>query len=167
MDETPQPSVKKKPIRGILYEYRKEFGTLLLFGITIIVMIPVFTYLYFIQDLRSKDTIMNRADTGVILLDRNDKPFFSFYEAKQRKFVPLSDIPLVVQEAVLASEDKDFYNHPGFSTRAIARSLYIDILTRNTSFGGSTITQQLVKNTFLTQQKSLFGNIRKWSSLRK
>lgn len=123
--------------------------------VLVIIFIPLFTYVYFARDLKSKDTIMNRNDTGILLLDRNNKPFFSFYEARVKSPIPLSRIPDVTRHALIASEDKDFYKHPGFSIPAIGRSLLLDIQRKDASYGGSTITQQLVKNVLLTSQKSL------------
>lgn len=148
--------------------YNKE-GLLLLFkdlkkpflisvGIFILLLLltPVFTYLYFARDLQSKEGIMNSNSAGVILTDRNDKPFFTFYKAKARKIIPINDIPPYMQQAVIASEDKNFYNHPGFSLPAIARALYTDISEQELKLGASTITQQLVKNVLLTSQKNFF-----------
>lgn len=116
--------------------------------------VPVFTYFYFVRDLKSPDAIMNRNDTGLILLDRNEEPFFRFYEAKQKTFVPLSEIPEHTKQAIISIEDKEFYKHPGFSIRGIARSVINNLRKKNITQGGSTITQQLVKNALLTPRKS-------------
>lgn len=142
--------------------YKQEVFIIILSIITILVFIPIFTYLYFVSDLSSKDAIMNRNSTGVILEDRTGKPFFTFYSAHPKDFVPLSDIAENAQHAIIASEDKDFYHHPGFSIRGILRSMYLDILNRDTAFGGSTITQQLVKNALLSPEKSF---LRKYQEL--
>lgn len=122
--------------------------------VTLITFIPIFTYLYFAKDLTSKESIMNRNNTGFILTDRNDKPFFAFYEAYEKEFIPLSKIPKHTQQAVIAIEDREFYTHPGFSIRGIARSVVADIKNQEIVSGGSTITQQLVKNALLNPQRS-------------
>src|SRR5437879_4667752 len=114
--------------------------------LTTLAVIPLITYAYFANDLTSKERIMNTNNQGVILTDRNNKPFFSFYQAKIREEVPISSIPKYTKEAFIALEDKDFYYHNGFSLKSIMRAFYEDILTKNFSYGGSTITQQLVKN---------------------
>src|SRR3989344_6225742 len=85
-------------------------------------LIPIITYVYFASTLTSKDKIMNNNNKGVILTDRKDVPFFTFYQAKVREEVPLSQIPKLTQQAFIAMEDKDFYYHPGFSLKAIIRS---------------------------------------------
>ena len=92
---------------------------------------------------------MNYNDSGVVLLDRKGEPFFTFYQAKPKEFAPLSQIPRHAQLAVIAIEDRDFYKHPGFSIRGIIRSFYVNITNGALSQGGSTLTQQLVKNSLL------------------
>lgn len=93
---------------------------------------------------------MNRNNTGIVLTDVNGKPFFSVGKAEHRTFVKLADISEDMQNALIASEDKDFYRHGGFSVFSIIRAAVTGV------GGGSTITQQLAKNTVLTDQHSLF-----------
>lgn len=68
--------------------------------------------------------------------------------------VELAQIPLTTQRAVLAAEDKDFYNHSGFSMSGIARA-FMNNLSGGAQQGGSTITQQYVKNAYLTSERSV------------
>ncbi len=117
--------------------------------------IPVLTYVYFAADLQNQTRLLSHNDRGVVLLDRNGRPFFEFYQAKFRSNIPLSDIPLSTQQAVIAMEDKDFYSHPGFSVKAIVRALIADLKQEKAAYGASTITQQLVKNSLLNSQRSL------------
>jgi 1A family penicillin-binding protein len=139
----------------VLMGIRLQLVLMVFSAITIIAFISVFTYLYFAKDLKNKDTIMNRNNTGIILIDRNNIPFFTFYEAKNTEFVQLKNIPIYTQEAVVAAEDKDFYHHPGFSLKSIIRSIFLDIKAGDAIYGGSTITQQLVKNVLLNSKKSI------------
>lgn len=127
------------------------FVTLVLF----LTFIPIFTYLYFAQTLADKEGLMNHNDTGLILLDKKGRPFFAFYKAKFKEDIPLTAIPKTVQQAVIAMEDKDFYSHDGYSPRAILRALIDNILDKDLSYGGSTLTQQLVKNSLLNSRKDL------------
>ncbi len=143
-----------KRIKKYLRIVRFHFATIFLSSITVLAFIPFFTYLYFAQDLSSKEYIMNRTNTGLILYDKNDKPFFTFYDATYKKVIPLSKIPRHVQQAIIAAEDKEFYTHQGFSLRGILRSIYLNFQKRETTFGGSTITQQLVKNLLLSPKKN-------------
>ena len=68
--------------------------------------------------------------------------------------VPLSDVPRDVQQAVLAAEDRHFYNEPGISPTGILRALWTDLRGGEISQGGSTITQQYVKNAYLTSART-------------
>ena len=68
--------------------------------------------------------------------------------------VPLSKVPVAVQHAVLAAEDRHFYSEPGISPTGILRALITDIRGGEISQGGSTITQQYVKNAYLTSQRT-------------
>ena len=71
-----------------------------------------------------------------------------------RQIVPLSKISKDAQHAVLAAEDRNFYNEPGISPKGIARALFSNIQAGGVSQGGSTITQQYAKNAFLTQKRT-------------
>lgn len=116
-------------------------------------LIAVYTYIQFAPDLFPREVLVNHNDTGIKLLDSSGNLFFTFYDAKYRRYVPLSEIPLFTQQAIIAIEDKDFYSHPGFSTKAILRSTLENIRAGEFAYGGSTITQQLVKNTLLKPRK--------------
>lgn len=72
----------------------------------------------------------------------------------RHRFVPLDSISPNLQKAVIASEDAGFYYHPGFDVRAIAEALDANRYYGKTKFGGSTITQQLAKNLFLSGERS-------------
>jgi penicillin-binding protein 1C len=99
---------------------------------------------------------MNRNDTGVTLLDRNGKDFYNFNNAHNDTYVQLKDIAPVAQKALVSSENKNFYSEPGFSITGIANAIYQNVLRTGSGGGGSTLTQQLVKNALLSQERSIF-----------
>lgn len=136
--------------------YKQDIYTAFFACVSLIPIAILSTYFYFAKDLTSKDIIMNRNNTGVILMDRNGMVFYRFKDATYRPYVTIDHIPKSLQYAVISAEDKDFYHHPGFSVKAIGGALIADMRNRDFSYGGSTITQQLVKNSFLTQKKHLF-----------
>ena len=70
-----------------------------------------------------------------------------------RRSIALADVPLDVQHAVLAAEDRDFYNHGGFSPAGIGRAVWNNVRGGSTQ-GGSTITQQYAKNAYLSSERS-------------
>ncbi|MFH1259485.1 MAG: PBP1A family penicillin-binding protein [Elusimicrobiota bacterium] len=75
--------------------------------------------------------------------------------AQNRPWIPLNKIPPALKSAILTSEDKRFFQHPGLDYRSLARALIINLKRRGVYQGGSTLTQQLVKNAFLTQKRTL------------
>jgi penicillin-binding protein 1B len=74
---------------------------------------------------------------------------------EDRVLVTLSELPPYLVDGLLAVEDRDFYHHFGISPRGILRALVSNLSAGGTVQGGSTITQQLVKNFYLTQERSL------------
>ena len=73
---------------------------------------------------------------------------------KMRRYVVFRNIPTALRQAVIAVEDKRFYNHNGFDVESIARATVTNVEAGEIEEGGSTITQQLAKNLFLTQERS-------------
>lgn len=128
-----------------------------------LIVTPIFTYIYYYNDIANQERLMNRNNTGIVLTDKEDKTFYSIGRAEHRDIVPLDKISDVTEQAVIASEDKDFYDHAGFSIFSIFRSIYSNILAGSaTSYGGSTLTQQLAKNTLLSSNKTF---LRKYQEL--
>jgi len=121
-----------------------------------LILVPVVTYLGYARDIQDQERLMNRNNTGIVLTDKDGKAFYSIGKAAHRNMVPLSDISENMQHALIASEDKDFYKHGGFSIFSIFRAAFTRV------GGGSTITQQLAKNTVLSDQKSF---LRKYQEL--
>lgn len=156
------PRMLKTVIKELFLIFRKPLGIVIVAGIVLAILIPIATYLFYIRDITSKEKILARKSEGVILLDRNDKPFFRFYEAREIQPVSLSVIPRYTQQAIISIEDKDFYNHPGFDVDSIGRALLTNIEEESFSQGASTLTQQLVKNTLLSQEKTI---LRKYQEL--
>lgn len=93
------------------------------------------------------------------VFDRNNNLIHEF-SIEKRSMVPLEDIPVDLQNAVVAMEDRDFFTHPGFSVKGIIRAILHDVLTGHAKQGASTLTQQLSRGVFLTQEKKIIRKIR-------
>lgn len=128
----------------------------------VMLLIPLLTYAYFARDINDKERLMNRNNTGIVMTDRNGSVIYRTGRSQHRDVVPLDQISDHAKEALISSEDKNFYDHGGFSFIAILGALYVDILTGSKDYGGSTITQQLAKNTLLTDKKTF---LRKYQEL--
>ncbi len=134
--------------------FRYCFFTGLIIGAAFLIFATV-TNLYFRGVIEDKSSLVNNKSTGILLLDNKGDPFFSFYNGKRRKYIPLKDMSQHVERAVIVSEDREFYQHQGISIRGIIRAMGLDFQDKSLAYGGSTITQQLVKNVLLTPEKSL------------
>ncbi|MCL4415943.1 MAG: PBP1A family penicillin-binding protein [Actinobacteria bacterium] len=146
----------KKELAKLSNRIKRPLFILALFFFFTAIFIPVGTYLFFANDLKSKDKLLNKNDTGLTLLDRNSNPFFIFYDAKNERYVPLSNISINLQKAVISAEDRTFYSNPGFSITSIIRALITDISQGRIVQGGSTISQELIKISLLSSERSFF-----------
>ena len=96
-----------------------------------------------------------------IVLDRKGERFAEVFEENQRRvWVPLSDIPEHVQKAFLAAEDKRFYQHKGIDERGLIRAFIGNLASSGRPQGGSTITQQIVKNLLVGEDLTYERKIR-------
>lgn len=128
-----------------------------------LILTPIFTYVYFANAISDPDRLMNYNNTGVVLLDKTGEPFYSFGTADRGERLPLDKISDYTEKALISSEDKNFYNHGGFSLVSIVGALYANILSGDaTGYGGSTLTQQLAKNTLLSNNQTI---LRKYQEL--
>ena len=90
-----------------------------------------------------------------------DNAVASFSAEEDRTNVRLEEVPAVLVDAVLATEDQDFYKHGGIDPAGIGRALYQDLRgTTESRQGGSTITQQYVKNAYLTSERSIVRKVK-------
>ncbi len=88
-------------------------------------------------------------------LIKNQRQRPIFVGAANPNYVPLTDLSPFLQKAVLTTEDPSFFSHRGFITEAFKQSIAKNIRTKKFSRGGSTISMQLIKNAFLTREKTL------------
>ena len=91
----------------------------------------------------------------------DDKPLEEMVQEirSQKSYTKISNIPDIYKDAVIAVEDHRYYDHKGIDIIAIGRALLNDIRARELIEGGSTITQQLAKNMYFTQDKTLTRKI--------
>ncbi len=128
---------------------------LVFFGIIAGVVLLVFLFFWYGRDLPTPEKLSaaNLSESTKIY-DRNGILLYDIFQGQNRTYVALQDIPKTLQQATIATEDKDFYTNQGFSLAAYFRVVRDIILLRGIS-GGSTLTQQLVKNTLLTSERTL------------
>jgi penicillin-binding protein 1A len=140
---------KKKP-GGLL---KKIFLTLVALGI-VGILGGVGTFAYLIKDAPKLDPKLLKDPIPSKILDKDGKPVTEVGPVN-REYVNYKDIPKVVEDAVLATEDYRFYQHHGIDPIRLGGAILANFQHGFGAEGGSTITQQVVKNAFLTQQKTL------------
>ena len=122
----------------------------------------IFIYFYFLKDLPTPyDLKKHQPKLTTHILDRNGQELYKIYKDENRSLVKIDELPSYLIDATVSIEDKDFWNHVGFSPTGIIRAIYHNWLATSDKFqGGSTITQQLIKNTLLTPEKTIKRKVR-------
>lgn len=136
--------------------------TLVFFTLIAGIIFTVFAFVIFAKDLPSPNKLTARdASLSTKIYDRSDKLLYDIYGDKNRALVNWKEVPKYVKDATIAIEDKDFYSHKGFSIVGIGRAV-ISILFFRDIQGGSTITQQVVKNTLLSPEQTLTRKLKEF-----
>lgn len=131
----------------------------------ILILLPILAgfgvfYYYILKDLPSPTSLRsNSLPASTHIYDRNGTLLYTIYADKNQTFVPLKDIPDSVKQATIAIEDKDFYNHGAIDIKGVTRAAYATLFKKRLE-GGSTLTQQLVKNTLLTPERTIQRKIK-------
>lgn len=124
----------------------------------VFLLLLLLTYLLWGIPFPTQITSQAKNPVSTQILDRNGKLIYEIFEEKKRTPVNLESLPKYIPQATIAIEDKNFYNHWGLSASGMARALFKT--TTGELQGGSTITQQLVKTTLLTPERTLKRKIR-------
>ena len=102
----------------------------------------------------SQEILAHEPSLATVVYDRNDKVITHLFQ-ENRTWVKLEDVSPWMVKAILAAEDSKFYEHSGIRPTAILRAAVVDFFHRGARQGGSTITQQLARNLFLTKEKTM------------
>ncbi|MDY6881261.1 MAG: transglycosylase domain-containing protein [Thermodesulfobacteriota bacterium] len=136
--------------------------TYLIGFIAFIFLLPLilFGYTYYEVTLDASTRIQKGVIQNIIrsespvYYDDKETPIGVFFEKTHRKYIDYKEIPKVFIKAIIAAEDRDFFNHHGFDAKAILRALISNIRAGKVVQGGSTITQQTAKNVFKRERRS-------------
>lgn len=150
--------------------------SLFLTMVTTFILFLVFSFLFYLNISSEFDNLQPRSNvTQNIFLDKNGDVFFESFGKAKPTPVKMEETPVLVVDAVLAAEDVNFFNHFGVYPRGIARAIYQNIQDsdrtgllkvldlfeeKNYTQGGSTITQQVIKNIYLTDERSFERKIK-------
>lgn len=150
----PRKTKKKKGClsRGILIVF-----IILLLSLLAVGVYAISKYLEIASTLPSVDELQTRSSQfeTTYILDRNGNILYEIVDpnAGKRTYVPLERISPYVIAATIATEDKEYYNHPGFDLIALTRALYANYTSGEIVSGASTITQQLARLLLLTDER--------------
>jgi len=117
-------------------------------------------YQLILKDLPRPETLLTRQPISTTkIMDRTGQPLYNIFKDQNRTIVPLERIPVSLRQATIAIEDQEFYSHKGFSVRGIVRAVKAN-MENEAIQGGSTITQQLIKNTLLSPERTIRRKIK-------
>ena len=144
------------------FKVLSHLSTSLLF-IVIGTLLIVFTgVIFFATQIPNPSDLSSREIAAATkIFDKKGELLYDIYQDQNRTPVKLTEIPEYVKQATIAIEDKDFYKHGGFSIVGISRSVFDLVFYRRVE-GGSTLTQQLVKNALLSGERTLTRKLKEF-----
>jgi len=133
------------------------------FGLIGLFLLTFILFFWFSRDLPTPGKLSaSNFPQSTKIFDRNEILLYDIYRDENRTYITLDQVPKVLRLATIAIEDKDFYQNQGFSITGYIRSFRNAILQRRIAGGGSTVTQQLVKNTLLTSEQTIARKIKEF-----
>jgi penicillin-binding protein 1A len=137
------------------------FLSLFALGSVTVLSVGIFIYAKYSAGLPDVSTIEDYDPKKVSMVyDRNGELIGQFFDVEKRRVRSEDEIPDFVEKAFMAAEDSEFYNHNGINYRAILRAAIKNFMAGRTVQGGSTITQQVVKKIFLSDERSIERKIK-------
>lgn len=153
---------KKKRIVLKRWLSKANLGKIAFFGAAGGVVLVLILFLWVSRNLPDPNQVQRKSGYSTVILDReSEEVLFDLYVDENRKFTPIEEVPEYFKQATVAVEDKDFYEHQGFDLMGMARG-FLRLFTTGRAQGGSTITQQLVKNTLLTSERTIVRKIKEF-----
>jgi 1A family penicillin-binding protein len=141
--------------KHVVYKKKRRFPLKRIVGALALLGFFIFAYFFVIKDIPTTAKLGGQDfPQSTKIYDRNGKLLYTIYANKNQTFTPVDEIPENLRNATIAIEDKDFYKHGGIDPRGITRAFYYTLFKGEVQ-GGSTITQQLVKNSVLTSERTL------------
>ncbi|MFZ5535183.1 MAG: penicillin-binding protein [Patescibacteria group bacterium] len=137
---------------------RMKLWSIVIYGAFILFVVGILSvgllFAWYAKDLPRPDKVQRNDGLSTVVLDRNGEKLYDIFEEANRIPAKWDEIPQYLKDATIAVEDKDFYKHQGLSMTGIMRGMLACVVLRRCQ-GGSTLTQQLVKNVLLSQERTL------------
>lgn len=140
----------------------KIFFTIILILMIVGFLSVVGVFLYYMKDLPNPGKVNKRvmAESTKIYDRTGEHLLYEIHGEEKRTIIPFEDMPDTVKKATIVLEDRGFYNHHGVDFKGLTRAALKDIIGGGAHQGGSTITQQFIKNSILTSEKKLSRKIK-------
>src|SRR3989344_5883626 len=152
---------RRRRYGGKIFVY-SNFLKYAFFGLIGFIFLFLVLFLWYSRDLPTPGKLSaSNLSQSTKILDRNEIVLYDVFAQENRTYVELKDIPKYLKEATIAIEYKSFYTNQGFSIFGYLRVIKDVIIFRRVT-GGSTLTQQLVKNTLLTSERSIPRKIKEF-----
>lgn len=145
---------KSKTLFVRLFKFCFWGGVVLILAL---VLTALSLFVYHAKDLPRPEKFTEKSFVeSTKIFDRTGKVLlYELYNEEKREIIPLSSVPDYLKYAVISAEDAKFYSHHGIDFRGIFRSIQINLKLGKPIYGGSTISQQLIRSTFLTNEKTI------------
>src|SRR4030042_424238 len=158
VDNTKNALKKPKKKRKWLWRIFKFFAWCGVAGL----LFAIGVFAYYAKDLPSPGKLNKRqvVESTKIYDRTGEHILYEIHGEEKRTTIAIKDMSEIVRAATVAAEDQTFYQHYGVQFKAIARAAIYDLLGRKVSQGGSTITQQLIKNTVLTPERTFTRKVK-------
>ncbi|MBN1169325.1 PBP1A family penicillin-binding protein [Candidatus Woesebacteria bacterium] len=150
------PAVGEDKTKYIARIAKYLFIALVLGFLGLLVALPIIAY-----SLPAPEKVIRQEGFSSKILDRNGEVLYDIFQDARRTPVDLKDVPEYLKQATISIEDKNFYEHQGIDPLGIIRGLS-RIFTRGYAQGGSTLTQQLVKNVLLSSERTITRKIKEF-----
>jgi penicillin-binding protein 1A len=150
-----RPSRPSRPAPRRRHRFLKVASLIAVLAIVAVGISGCVVYNQVASNLPDPTKPLKGTDLTTRVLDRNGKTITALFADQNRTYVALKDIPRVVQEAVISTEDQRYYQHAGVDFIGMLRALWTDIRAGAQVQGGSTITQQYVKQAFVGDERSI------------
>jgi len=149
----------KRKRKGVLF--LKIFGAFVFVGL-VLLAIGLFMVAKIAKDLPNPELLTNRlSNQPTRIYDRTGEVLlYEIHAEEKRTVIPFDQIPDYLKKATIAIEDKNFYSHQALDWRAVIRAIFVNLKSGTIRQGGSTITQQVAKTSFLTPERTFNRKIK-------
>ena len=136
--------------------------------LAVLILVVVFFVLSLLANLPNVAVLKHyRPAAAAEVLDKDGNVLTQYFDRKFRIWVPIKGLPDIVIKAVVTAEDDTFFEHHGVNYKATWDALVLDVQKHRYARGGSTITQQMIKNVFLSKEKTITRKLREYVLARK